>query len=115
MKPYTFLLRDKPKLAFNIGSNEFEVIDLADQKNSGQYLFSHLKNVVYKKESTVYLVSALSYIFDFLSGTGASGTFKDKARLEIALKNKTLHIWLIDADKSKAQTLCQMLNNRKQM
>ncbi len=110
----TLEIRSKPKLKFVLDKNEFEIMDAADQKNSGIYLFKYLKNVDLKEKRTDWLISTLSWIADLFTGDiGVGGNYKNKANLKIYLVNRTIKIWLSDEDVENAEKTRQLLLQRK--
>jgi hypothetical protein len=109
----TVELRKKPELKIVLNKNEFEIIDASEPKNNGIYSFGELKNAELNAERTNWLISVLSVIVDFLTGSGNGGKFKTKSNLKLEMENRELKIWLIDADFVKAERLTVLINSKK--
>ncbi len=109
----TVELRNKPELKFILSTDEFEIVDASEPKNKGTYSYAEIKNVELNAEHTNWLISTLSIILDFLTGSGNGGKFKTKANLILKTDNKNLKIWLNDADYGKAEKITKLINNKK--
>lgn len=108
----TIKLRNKPELKIILNKDQFEIVDPSDPKNNGIYLSKELKNVQLNEESTKWLFSGLTLIFEFLLGVAAGGgKFKRKAHLNFEMENQVITVWLIDADFEKAKRVAELLNN----
>ena len=107
-------LRNKPELKIILSADGFEIIDVSEPTNTGQYSFGEIKNVELTAERTDKLISTLSWILDFFIGGGSiAGNYKNKANLKLEMVNRNLKIWLVDADFQKAQRIAQILTERK--
>ena len=82
----TVELRNKPELKFILNTDEFNVIDASEPENNGTYSYTEIKSTELNSERTNWLISILSVIVDFLTGSGNGGKFKTKANL--ILKHK---------------------------
>ena len=109
----TVELRNKPELKIILNEDEFEIVDASEPKNSGIYSFGELKNAELNAERTNWLISILSVIVDFLTGSGNGGKFKTKSNLNLEMEKRNLKIWLIDADFVKAQRITELINSKK--
>ena len=109
----TVELRNKPELKIILNKDEFEIVDASEPKNSGIYSFGEIKNAELNVERTNWLISILSVIVDFLTGSGNGGKFKTKSNLNIEMVNRNLKIWLIDADFVKAERVTELINSKK--
>ena len=106
-------LRNKPELKFVLNMDEFDIIDASDPKNNGTYSYAEIKSAELNSERTNWLISILSIIVDFLSGSGNGGKFKAKANLILKTDNRNLKIWLNDADYGKAENLTELIKSKK--
>ena len=106
-------LRNKPELKFVLNMDEFDIIDASDPKNNGTYSYAEIKSAELNSERTNWLISILSIIVDFLSGSGNGGKFKTKANLILKTDNRNLKIWLNDADYGKAENLTELIKSKK--
>ena len=106
-------LRNKPELKFVLNMDEFDIIDASDPKNNGTYSYAEIKSAELNSERTNWLISILSIIVDFLSGSGNGGKFKTKANLILKTDNRNLKIWLNDADYEKAENLTELIKSKK--
>ncbi|WP_289062620.1 hypothetical protein [uncultured Zobellia sp.] len=109
----TVELRNKPELKIILNENEFEIVDISEPKNSGIYSFGELKNTELNAERTNWLISTLSIIVDFFTGSATGGKFKKKANLNFEMKNGNLKIWLVDADFEKAEKVTELISSKK--
>ena len=109
----TFELRKKPELKIILKTDEFEVIDDSEPKNSGIYSFSKIKEMKLNDEWTNWIVSAISFIVDLMIGSGLSKKYKNKANLIFEMENQSLKLSLIDADFEKAENLFETIENKK--
>ncbi|REG88211.1 hypothetical protein [Winogradskyella sediminis] len=71
----TVELRNKPELKFILNTDEFNVIDASEPKNNGTYSYTEIKSAELNSERTDWLISVLSVIVDFLTGSGNGGKF----------------------------------------
>ena len=107
-------LRNKPELKFTLESDEFNLVDVSEPKNSGTYSYSEIEKVELNKEKTNWIYSIFTLIADFTLSfvgfdTGAGGKYKDKANLKIKLSGRTLKIWLTKADFAEAEKLTELI------
>ena len=109
----TLELRNKPELKIILNKDEFEVVDISESKNSGIYAFTDLKNVELNAEKTNWLFSAFTLIVDLFTGSAFSKKFKSKAHMDVEMANRSLKIWLMDADFEKAKIVTELLNGKK--
>ena len=106
-------LRNKPELKFVLNMDEFDIIDASDPKNNETYSYAEIKSAELNSERTNWLISILSIIVDFLSGSGNGGKFKTKANLILKTDNRNLKIWLNDADYGKSENLTELIKSKK--
>ena len=109
----TIKLRNKPELKIILDKNDFEIVDASEPKNNGTYSYAEIKSEKLNSERTNWLISTLSIIVDFLTGSGNGGKFRSKANLILKMDNRNLKIWLIDADFEKAKKVIVIINNKK--
>lgn len=101
----TLLLRLRPKLEVILKETDFEVIDSSDPKNEGIYPYNTIESIEFKKERINWVVTVANSIFGVLMDVGTFEKYKDKAYLQVILKDKTLKIWLIKTNMAKAEML----------
>ena len=109
----TVELRNKPELKFILNTDEFDIVDSSEPKNNGTYSYAEIKSAELIAERTNWLISTLSIVVDFLTGSGNGGKFKTKANLILKTKNRNLKIWLNDADFGKAENLTELIKSKK--
>ncbi|WP_335977689.1 hypothetical protein [Gaetbulibacter jejuensis] len=109
----TVELRKKPELKFILNMDEFNVIDASEPKNNGAYSYTEIKSAELNSERANWLISILSVIVDFLTGSGNGGKFKTKANLILKTEKRNLKIWLNDADYGKAEKITELINKNK--
>ncbi|WOD42389.1 hypothetical protein [Hwangdonia lutea] len=109
----TVELRKKPELKFILNTDEFDIVDASEPKNNGTYSYAEIKKAELNAERTDWFISTLSHIADFLMGSAVGGNFKNKANLKLKLNNRTLKIWLIDADFKKVERITELIKNKK--
>ncbi|ASO05239.1 hypothetical protein [Arenibacter algicola] len=109
----TIELRNKPELKFILNTDEFNIVDASEPKNNGTFSYAEIKNVELNEERTNWLISILSIIVDFLTGSGNGGKFRTKANIILKTDNRNFKIWLNNADFGKAKKLTELLNNKK--
>ncbi|MEF3080581.1 hypothetical protein [Winogradskyella poriferorum] len=109
----TVELRNKPELKFILNTDEFNVIDASEPENNGTYSYTEIKSAELNSERTNWLISILSVIIDFLTGSGNGGKFKTKANLTLKTEKRNLKIWLNDADYGKAKKITELINKNK--
>ena len=109
----TVELRNKPELKFILNTDEFDIVDASETKNNGTYSYAEIKNAELHSERTNWLISILSVIVDFLTGSGNGGKFKTKANLTLETEKRNLKIWLNDADYAKAEKITALINQNK--
>jgi hypothetical protein len=107
------VLRNKPELKIILNKDGIEIIDASEPKNNGVYSFGQIKNVKLNAERTNWLISVLSWVVDYLTGSATRGNFKRKASLILEMVNQTLKLWLIDADFNKAEKIAELINHKK--
>ena len=88
----TIELRNKPQLKFTLNADEFNIIDASEPKNNGTYSYNEIKSAELNSERTNWLISILSVIIDFLTGSGNGGKFKTKANLTLKTQERNLKI-----------------------
>ncbi len=109
----TVELRNKPELKIILNTDEFEIVDASEPQNSGTYTFRQIKSVALHAERTDWFISALSFIVGFFTASAGGGNFKDKANLQLEMVDRTLKIWLTDADFKKAERIAELINTKK--
>ena len=109
----TIVLRKNPELKIILNPDNFEIMDVSESKNNGIYSFGKLKNVNLIFEKTNWLISILSIIVDLITGSGIGGKFKNKAYLNLEMRNMNLKIVLIGTDTEKINKVSELLNNKK--
>ena len=109
----TVKLRNKPELKFILNTDEFNVIDASEPENNGTYSYTEIKSAELNSERTNWLISILSVIIDFLTGSGNGGKFKTKPNLTLKTEKRNLKIWLNDADYGKAEKITELINKNK--
>ncbi len=109
----TIALRNKPELKIILNTDEFEIVDVSEPQNNGTYTFIQIKSAALHAERTDWFISALSWIVDLVAGSAVGGNFKNKANLQLVMVNRTLKIWLTDADFEKAERIVELINNNK--
>lgn len=110
----TVELRNKPELKIILNKREFTIVDAAEPKNSGTYLYGNLTNVRLNAEQTDWFVPTISIITSFFAGGGSKvGNFKNKANLQIEMHNQKLKIWPVDVDFKKAEKISLILSKKK--
>jgi hypothetical protein len=118
--PEKITLRNTPELKFSLDTDEFNIVDVSEPKNSGTYSYSEIKDVELNKEQSNWIYSISTYLAEFfLSFLGvdlaAGGNYKDKANLTIKLSNRNLKIWLINAKFTEAQKLTKLINGKRNL
>ena len=89
-------LRNKPELKIILSTDGFEIIDISEPKNTGEYTFEEIKNVELTAERTDKLITTLSWILAFFTGGGTTGeNYKNRANLKLGMVNQNLKIWLV--------------------
>tara|TARA_R110000737_G_C14152427_1_gene407934 strand:+ start:103 stop:468 length:366 start_codon:yes stop_codon:yes gene_type:complete len=107
-------LRNKPELKIILSTDGFEIIDISEPKNTGEYTFEEIKNVELTAERTDKLITTLSWILAFFTGGGTTGeNYKNRANLKLGMVNQNLKIWLVDADFQKAERIAHILTEKK--
>ncbi|WP_420379380.1 hypothetical protein [Gilvibacter sp.] len=109
----TIELRDKPELKFILNSDELDVINSSDPKNSGRFSYSEIESAKIYSERTSWFVSILSIIVDFFTGGGSGGIFKSKANLTLKTEKKSVKIWLRATEFEKAKKITALINTNK--
>ncbi len=109
----TIELRNKPELKFILNADEFDIVDASEPKNNGTYSYVEIKNAELNEERTNWLISILSIIVDFLTGSGNGGKFRTKANLILKTDNRNFIIWLNNSDFGKAERVTELINNKK--
>lgn len=109
----TVELRNNPELKFILNTDEFDIVDASESKNSGTYSYAEIKNVEFNKERTNWLISILSIIVDFLTGSGNGGKFRTKSNLILKTEKQNLKIWLNNVDIGKAEKITELIKNKK--
>ena len=109
----TVELRNKPELKFILNTDKFDIVDISEPKNSGTYSYAEIKNAELNSERTNWMISILSVIVDFITGSANGGKFKTKANLTLKTEKRSLKIWLNDTDYRKAEKITELINKNK--
>ena len=110
--PETFTLRFKPKLEFSLNEFDFEIIDLSDKQNEGNYAYNHLQSVDYIKEKVNWFVTAGSFIFGLIMESGSSNRYKDRAHLKIVHQKQIIKIKVQNVEMATIDSLISSLNQK---
>ena len=109
----TTILRHKPRLEITFQENDFELSDHSTPDNSGIYSYSNLKSANIEKKWTNRFLSFLKYIPVGFMGSSKGGIVINNSNLQIELKNRTLKLWLKNADMTKAESVKRILDGKK--
>ncbi len=109
----TVALRNKPELKIILNTDGFEIVDVSEPQNNGTYTYGQIESVALNAERTDWFISALSFIVGLFAGSAGGGNFKNKANLQLEMVDRTLKIWLTDADFEKAERIVELINNNK--
>jgi hypothetical protein len=110
----SFLLRENPKLKFIFHEYGFEVVN-QKEKERRSYVYEFVNSFEFKKSPINWFVSALSIVFDFAIGGGATGgTFREKNEesFNLTYDNKTFKIDLFNCDLKKAKLITKRINSK---
>lgn len=111
------ILRIEPQLIFSLETNDFNIVDVSEPHNNGTYSYAEIEALELNEERTNWIYSIFTLIADFFLSfvgfdTGAGGKYNDKANLIIKFSSRTLKIWLIKADFTKAQKLTELIDGK---
>lgn len=106
-----FELRHKPELKIRLNESNIEIIDISNSSNCGFYAFQDITEVKLIEDQTDWFVTIFSWVFDLFSG-GLGGNYKNKAHLKLKYKNKSLKIWLVDANFKEAERITNIINKK---
>ena len=114
MNTETVILRDNPKFKIVVSTNQFEITDKAHPNTSITYSYDLTDKIELNKERTNWLLTVLSYVVEFFTGTaiGAGGLYKEKNKLGIIYNGQSKEILLTNCDINKAIEAIEKISSR---
>ena len=103
------LLRHEPELKFSLKKEGFELLDISEPKNNGNYYFSQIKNVELNKEKTNWIITLVSHIVELVAGTGGGDGYRKEANLKLEMNDRTVEIGLSGAYYNLAEVIVERI------
>lgn len=105
------VLRDDPKMEFQLHEHGFAIKDARTKQNSDFYAYDDIQLIELNNTWVPTLVKWLRYTTWLLNGAPLAGESSNKANLVIDVRTSKFKIWLTDTDMvDKAKKLAQMLS-----
>lgn len=105
------LLRKNPQLSINIKDETFEIVDLSELKNCGEFEKNKITKIQIEKDKMDWLGSILSFIAMFLDSSGVGGnSIKKNPSLKIEIDNKIINLDISGANMNAVKKVAAELN-----